>query len=120
MTNEEYARRLGELYGEVMSLRKDEDYTINQPQMDKLCKVLELCIDSTIFHDSEVESVNLIPREEHGGVTVTFVLMSLNGEEEVARFCDVMRGCSAISIDATVDAKACISCTIPDVFIRNK
>ena len=118
MTNEEYVRRIGILYEKILSLRKDEDYVVNQPQMDKLVKILELFMDSKIFYDAEVQPVNLVPREEHGGVTVSFVLMSLNGEEAVRRFCDVMSACSAIGVDTLTNGKACLDCTVPNVFVE--
>lgn len=120
MTNDEYVLRLGTLYDKVMSLRKDENYVVNQPQMDCLCKVLDLCMDTTVFYSSEIEHVNLTPKEECGGVTVAFILMSLNGRAQVQRFCDVMRVCSAICIDSRTDGKVCLSCTIPDVFVPIK
>lgn len=116
MTNEEYVRRLGILYNKVLSLRKDADYIINQPQMDKLIKVLDFFIDASENLGGNVEPVNLRPREEHGGVTATFVVFDLY-EEQVLRFCDVMKACSAITIDSTSDGEVCISCTIPHVFV---
>lgn len=114
MTNEEYVKRLGMLYNEVMSFRKDENYIINQPQMDKLVEVLEFFIDTAAKLDGRVEPVKLVPKEEHSGVTATFIVFDVIGEA-VQRFCDVMRYCSAISIDGTEDG-ICISCTIPNVF----
>lgn len=117
MTNEEYVRRLGILYDKVLSLRKDADYIVNQPQMDKLIAVLEFFIDSAKDLDGKVEPVNLKPREEHGGVTATFLVFDLYAEK-VLRFCDVMRACSAITIDTTSDGEVCISCTVSEVFVH--
>lgn len=120
MTDEEYVRRFGILYEQILSLRKDSDYAINQPQMDKLAKVLELCMDAKVFYDADKPEIDLRPREEHGGVTVNFILMSLNGEAQVQRFCEVMTGCSAIGIDALTNGKVCLSCTVPNVFVPVK
>lgn len=117
LTNEEYVRRLGILYNKVLSLRRDEDYIVNQPQMEKLVALLEFFLDMAEDLDGKVEPVELKPREEHGGVTATFLVFDLY-EEKVTRFCDVMRGCSAIGIDTTIDGEVCISCTVPDVFVH--
>ena len=115
MTNEEYVRRLGLLYNNVLSLRDDNDYVINQPQMDKLVEVLTFFLDEGKKQDGKVEPVKLIPREEHGGVTATFLVFDIYGDT-VQRFCDVMRHTSAITIDGVEDG-ICISCTIPEVFV---
>lgn len=117
MTNEEYVRRLGILYNKVLSLRKDTDYIVNQPQMDKLIAVLEFFIDTAKDLDGHLEPVKLTPKEEHGGVTATFLVFDLY-DEKVLRFCEVMKGCSAITIDTTSDGEVCISCTVPNVFVH--
>lgn len=117
MTDEQYVQRLGFIYNKVLSLRKDEDYIVNQPQMDKLVAVLDFFLDTAKKLDGKVESVDLTPREEHGGVTATFLVFDLYGEA-IPRFCDVMRGCSAIGIDTTIKGEVCIACTIPNVFVH--
>lgn len=117
MTNEEYVRRLGILYNKVLSLRKDSDYIVNQPQMEKLVAVLEFFLDMADELEGKVEPVQLSPKEEHGGVTATFLVFDLYGDK-IPRFCDVMRGCSAIGIDANTNGEVCISCTIPEVFVH--
>lgn len=115
MTNEEYVRRMAVLYDKVLSLRKDSDYIVNQPQMDKLIAVLEFFLDSARRLDGKVEPVTLKPREEHGGVTATFLVFDLFNEQ-VQRFCEVMKACSAITIDTLTSGGVCISCTVPEVF----
>lgn len=119
MTNEEYVKHLGILYNEILNLRKDEDYVVNQPQMDKLVEVLEFFLDAAKRLDGSVEPVVLQPKEEHGGVTATFLVFDLAGEQ-VAKFCDVMRNCSAIGVDAKTNGEVCISCTVPKVFVPKK
>lgn len=116
MTNEEYVKRLGILYNKVLSLRKDTDYIINQPQMEKLIAVLEFFLDTAKELDGTVEPVKLKPKKEHGGVTATFLVFDLY-DQKVLRFCEVMKACSAITIDTTSNGEVCISCTIPEVFI---
>ncbi|MBE6872085.1 MAG: hypothetical protein E7491_09085 [Ruminococcaceae bacterium] len=116
MTNEEYVRQLGMLYEKTLSVRKDDSYQINPPQMDKLINIL----DSFLSHgDGKIEPVKLIPREEHGGVTATFTVFDVYGEN-VKKFCDAISEASAITIDATSDGEVCISVTIPEVFTSKK
>ena len=117
LSNEEYVRRLAVMYNEVMKLRRDEDYVVNQPQMDKLIKLLEFFLDSAKELKGNVEPVELRPREEHGGVTATFLVFDVYGDK-VQKFCNVLSACSAVSIDAKTNGEVCISCTIPDVFVH--
>ena len=116
MTNEEYVAQVDQLYGRIMSLRKDRDFVVNQPQMDKLIDVLSFFIDTAKELNGSVEPVELVPREEHGGVTAKFIVFDIYGDD-VQRFCDVMQFASAIGIDSTNDG-ICIAVTIPNVFVR--
>ena len=63
MTNEDYIQRLNILYNKVLSFRKDTDYIVNQPQMDKLIAVLEFFLDAAKELDGRVEPVKLKPKE---------------------------------------------------------
>lgn len=119
MTDEVFVARLGKLYHEILKLRKDSNYTLNQPQMEKLVKVLDFFMKAAGELDGVVDKVDLIPREEHGGVTATFVVFDIYGEK-VKEFCEAMIGCSAITIDATESGEVCISCTVPEVFVPLK
>ena len=65
LTNEEYVKRLGQLYEKVLSLRDDDNYVINQPQMDKLIEVLNFFLDAAQKCNGKVEPVKLTPRAEH-------------------------------------------------------
>jgi len=116
MSDYEYVQRLGALYNKVMSLRKDEDYVVNQPQMDHLVDVVEFFLNTTEDCTGSVESVILMPREEHGGVTATFLVFDVYGEK-VKEFCNVISHCSAMTIDANEDG-VCISVTVPHVFVH--
>lgn len=116
MTNEEYLARLGKIYSKIMSIRKDSDYVVNQPQMDKLVDILTFFMDAAKDLDGNVDQVRLTPREEHGGVTATFLVFDVFGEK-VTRFCSVLQHASAITIDST-DEGVCISVTVPNVFVH--
>lgn len=115
MTDKEYVKRLGQLYDKILSLREDDDYVINQPQMDKLIEVLNFFLDAAQKSNGEIEPVKLNPKAEHGGVTATFIVFDIYGDD-IQRYCDVMRYTSAITIDSN-DKGICISVTIPDVFV---
>lgn len=116
MSDQEYIQRLGVLYDKVMSMRKDEDYVINQPQMTHLVDVIEFFLDAAKECDGKVDPVLLTPREEHGGVTATFVVFDIYGDN-IQKFCNVVQHCSALTIDSTTRG-VCISVTIPNVFVH--
>lgn len=117
LTNEEYVRRLGVLYNKILSLRKDDDYVVNQEQMDKLVEVLDFFIKASKKSNGKVEYTKLTPREQHGGVTATFIVFDVYGDD-VQEFSKVIGYTSAVSIDATTDGEVCISVTIPNVFVH--
>lgn len=116
MTDVEYIKRITQLYGAVLSLRKDDDYVVNQPQMDKFVEVLDFFMNEARENHGKIEPVNLSPKEEHGGVTATFIVFDIYGED-IQKFCKVMSYTSAITIDGTEDG-ICISVTVPEVFVQ--
>ena len=118
-SDEEYVRRIGLLYDHILSLRKNSNFVVNQPQMDKLVHLLDFFIKMTKVMDGEVDPVDLQPAEEHGGVTARFWYFSIAGKD-VETFASVIRHCSALSIDCLDTGEVCISCTIPNVFIPKK
>lgn len=115
MTNEDFVRKVGIIYNQIMNLRKDEDYVINPPQVEKLLKVFDFFQKAADRLGGEVELRDLVPREQRGDIIATFVVFDIYGED-VQKFCDVMKDCSVIGIDAT-NSGVCIDCTIPDVFV---
>lgn len=116
MTNEEFVRRFSILYNELRNLRKNTDYIINKPQLDKLTAIAEFFRDAAKKQGGKVKFEKLEPRDERGGVTAEFVVFDVHGED-VQRFCEVMKACSAIGIDAKTTGEVCIGCTVPNVFI---
>lgn len=117
MSDEQIVKNLGKLYNIVLSLRKDDDYEINQEQMDKLCALYRFFLDSADKLDGEAELCKLIPKEEHGGVTAKFLVFDVWGEN-VKRFAGVISACSAIGVEALADGRVSIDCTIPNVFVK--
>lgn len=120
MNDEEFVRRLGQIYEKVMELRRDEDYEVNQPQMDKLIQLYRFFKDKEHSPEDKVEGLDLVPREECAGITANFLVFSLNGPEQVQAFCNVLQYCSAFDVDVVDGNKVSIGCTIPDVFVPRK
>jgi hypothetical protein len=84
--------------------------------MKKLSDLVEIFKKAAKDLGGKIESVSLDPSNPPSGVTANFVVFDLFGED-VQRFCDVIRSCSAISMDVNTNDEICISCTVPDVFI---
>lgn len=118
MTNEEFIKQLGKAYEQIISIRKDDDYVVNPPQMNKFVEVAEFFTDLAEKGNGKVDTIVLSPREEHGGVTATFLVFHIYGED-IAKFSKVISYTSAVSIDSTEDG-ACISVTVPNVFVPIK
>ena len=117
MTDEQFVKNLGKIYNIVLSLRKDDDYEINQEQMDKLCALYRFFLDTADKLDGEAELCKLVPKEEHGGVTARFLVFDVWGDR-VKQFADVISACSAIGIDSLEDGRICIDLTVPNVFVK--
>ena len=116
-SDEEYVRRIGILYNQIMNLRKDDDYVVCRQQLDKFVEVLNFFIDMAEKSNGEVEPIELTPKEEVGGITATFLVFDLYGDD-VQRFSKVISNCSAVTIDATADSRVCISVTVSQVFVH--
>ena len=110
-----FLKKFGEIYNEVMALRRNEDFVVNPRQMDKFLDLVNFFLHHLEDEDS-VEIEQNDPKCGIGSVTATFLVMTLRGDE-VSEFCKVLKCCSVVSIDSCEDG-ACISCTVPDVFVR--
>ena len=112
-----FIKKFGQIYEQVMALRSNNDYVVNPGQMDKFLDLVSFFIRKADAYDEDfVEVEKTEPKQEFGGVTATFVVFDLNGEEDVQDFCKVLKCCSAVGIDSTSDGMVCISCTVPNVF----
>lgn len=113
----EFARRIMNALGKEMEGVSTQDFEVNPDQMKKLSNLVEFFKKAAKDLGGKIESVSLDPSNPPSGVTANFVVFDLFGED-VQRFCDVIRSCSAISMDVNTNDEICISCTVPDVFIR--
>lgn len=115
MDDDWFIKKFGQIYNQVMALRRNDDYIVNPRQMDKFLDLVNFFLHHT-EEDDRVEIERTEPKQGFGGVTATFLVMTLRGDE-VLDFSKVLKCCSAVSIDSCDDG-ACISCTVPDVFVR--
>lgn len=117
--SENYIGRFAKIYNQVMALRKNEDFVVNPKQMDHFLDLVGFFARKAdeAGDGEKPETSRFEPKEQHGSVTIKFVVFDLGGEAEVQEFCKVLKFCSAVSIDATLDSMVCISCTVPNVFV---
>ena len=113
-----FVKKFGEIYEEVLALRDNEDYVVNPVQMDRFLDLINYFMDRASEYDEDyVEIEKPEKKQEFGGVTATFVVFSLSGNDQVKEFCKAIKYCSAISVDVVDGYKVRISCTVPDVFV---
>lgn len=117
LSNEEYLRKYGEKYLEILNEANDDNYEINRTQWTKLLMILKYFNDFADRNGGSVEPCEIMPREEHGGVTAYFTVLDLR-EKDITKFCQMLMMSNAITIDATTDGRVCISLSVPDVFVR--
>lgn len=116
MTDFEFARLFTERYNKMLTELDDADYELNLEQFEKLDRIIKLFSNLVSDSSGKIDSIDMIPRMEHGGVTATITLVYVKGEE-VKEFCSALSEASAITMDATDDG-VCISVTVPHVFRR--
>lgn len=117
MVYEDYAKQVWELYEQEMNSRKDSDYEVNSGQMQKLIDAYGFFMELAAKNNGKVEPFRIAPKEVSGGITAYFTVFYLSGDD-IERFCDIVRGFSAISIDSLKDGTVCLSFTVPKVFKR--
>ena len=108
-----------QIYEELMRERKNEDYVINNIQMQKMIDAYNFFTKIAKEHHGIMEPFRIVPKEEHGYVTGHFPLFYLD-RNDIKLFTEVTDYMSAISIDATTDGIVCISFTIPNIFVRRE
>lgn len=116
MTDTEFVKRFGKQYLSVLQDAEKLHYKLNEEQFIKLFNLVEFFKDYVKSEKSgKIDSIDLDPKEIHGGLTATFVLFDISGNQ-IKEFCEVLKDTSAITLDATTDGKVCISITVPNVF----
>ena len=111
----EYEKKLWELYEKEMQSRDNADYTVNREQMQKLIDAYGFFNKIAQECGGTIEPFRIVPKEVNGGITAYFRVFHIFGDN-VARFCEVVRNVSALSIDSLDNGTVCLSMTIPRVF----
>ena len=115
MTEDELIIELGKCYSNVMALRENKDFVINRAQLKKLFDAVKFFEKVTADADGRIEELRLVPKEESGGFTASFAVMSLY-DKAVSELFDALKYATALSIDSTADGRVEISTTFPKVF----
>lgn len=119
MSNEELLAFAFSCYEDEMAGRKDEDYEVNTPQMDKFAELYRFFIRISKENNCKLEPIRYSPKEEHGDLVVYFNLMYLYGND-VTEFTKVLSYASAFDISALSDGTVCMSMKIPNIFKRKQ
>lgn len=118
MGDVEFAKEITRIYNEEMGMRDENDYTVNEIQMERffdICHFFRGIIKD--IGEGYMEPIRFNPIEERGSITVYLRIMDMQGKE-IQEFCDVFRYASAVSMNPTTDDMICISISVPQVFIR--
>lgn len=119
MSDEEFAVMVGAAYEQIRSMRRNSDYVVNQPQMDKFDELLTYFAKKTAEYDSdEIERISLEPVDERGDLSAHFLVFNVGGEADVQEFCKVISYCSAFCVNSVIPEGIRISVTVPDVFVK--
>lgn len=116
--NEDIARKIGKIYSSIINLRKDDDYVINQPQMEKFVELVEFFDYLANTNNGRLEKIILKPKEEHGDLTAIFLALDIWGED-IQKFSKVLSYTSAFGLDSRGDdGEVYLYMTVPNVFIK--
>ena len=116
MDNDEALNQFMEAVDEEVKLMRNGNYDVDTVQLDKLNDLVEFFTQAAKSLGGKIDSVDLNPAARPNGVTANFLVFDLF-DDEVKRFCDVIRECSAVTMDVTESGEISISCTIPGIFI---
>ena len=111
----DYAEYIWELYEQEMESRNNADYEADPVQMQKLIDAYGFFAEMALSCGGKVNPVKIVPKEICSGITAYFTVFYLNGDN-IRRFCEVVQGFSALSIDSLTDGTVCLSFTVPNVF----
>ena len=81
---------LGMIYEAVMEKERNGDYVADLEQFRRYEEALDFFSDIARKCGGEVEACELIPKERHGGITATFTVFDVYGED-LKRFCEIMK-----------------------------
>lgn len=115
MKDNEFVKQFGEEYLSVLKEAEKFHFRVNEQQFAKLYYLIDFFKNYINDNGGVIDRIDLNPKEVHGGLTATFVVLDITGEQ-ISSFTKALADCSAISFDATADNQVCISLTVPNVF----
>lgn len=115
MTDEQFVAKFGKEYMKVLENAQNRNFKIKEENFEKLYKIVEFFKHYVSENGGNIDKIDVAPEEIHAGVTASFVVFDIIGEQ-IQAFADVIKGASAFGIDTTTDGKLCISITVSDVF----
>lgn len=118
MTDFEFAKKYGAVYNNILSIRKDKDYVVDNTQMQHFLDIVLFFRNLQESIGGEIYPIKIEPRMESGGFTAEFSVFDIY-LEQVRAFCNVLQYASAVSIDGD-DGRVCISITVPNIFRKRE
>ncbi|MBP3398291.1 MAG: hypothetical protein J6K75_00905 [Erysipelotrichaceae bacterium] len=103
----------------ILNSRSNSDYEINEPQFEKFKEVLNFFTTLAQENKNTKVDVFLEPKQTVGGLTCTTYLLDFYGKQ-MEEFNKLLSYCYAVTIDALLDGRICISVNVPDVFVEKK
>lgn len=79
MNDEWFVKRFGQIYDAVLALRKNEDFVVNPKQMDRFLDLVNFFLHNT-DEDDVVEIEKTEPKQGFCGVTASFLVMTIRGD----------------------------------------
>lgn len=119
LSDEDFVAQIGAVYEQVHEARKNDEYVVNQPQMEKFDELLRFFVRKASEFGDKITKVNVDPINSSGCLTAHFIVLCVSGSE-VAEFCKVMSYCSSFDIGSVRPDGITISCAVPDVYVRVK
>lgn len=102
-----------------LNSRSNSDFEINDTQFKKFKEVLNFFTTLAQENKNTKVDVFLEPKQTVGGLTCTTYLLDFYGKQ-MEEFNKLLSYCCAVTIDAMIDGKVCISVNVPDVFVEKK
>ena len=104
-------------YEKVKEKLSDSDYECDSVQMNKFIDLVEFLTDEADACGGIVDNINLSPKDTMGGIDAYFDVLYLYGEK-LQKFCEILKGASAVSFDCDINNRVNVSITVPRIFKR--
>lgn len=116
LNDREYLRRAWRVFQEEVSRRNNNDYIINEEQMEKLFSTIQFAnFMVNRWGNGAVRTSSLEPRFKNGDVIVKCITFPVD-ENEMPAFRTILSYCSGFNVEPVLDDKVELTFTIPDVF----